>query len=86
MVHGLYGTLMKYSKEHLYNAYLKSEEYNFLSDIDHVINNEDNFDYSLYDMPKNTIIKKIRKAYDKYMTKLVHVYQLVYKSKQYSAI
>ncbi|WQJ53463.1 MAG: hypothetical protein [Wendovervirus sonii] len=86
MAHGLYGILKQYFKERLYDMFLKSEEYAFLSDMHDIIENPDFFDFSLFNLEKEETLKFINKKYKRYMQKLTHVYQKVYQEKNYVGI
>lgn len=87
MVHGLYGILINVKKERLYDIFLKSEQYLYLKDMEYVLENKDIFDYSLFNMmSKNKILKMIRENKERYIKKLMHVYQNVYDKLQYTGI
>ena len=80
MVHGLYRDLQHCNSWSINFKLKETDEYKFLDDLRNAINNIDKFDESLFNnlISKKQFLNRLKKAEQRYSTKINHVVQLVF--------
>ena len=84
MVHGLFKDLQQYETDNIQFKLKETDEYKFLVDLRYAIKNIDQFDESLFDnkLSKTAFLNRLQKAEQRYSTKINHIVQHIFDSKE----